>query len=98
IENYPVKSTQRVMQERLTKAARRVLKIKNTATPKTLNELIEEVLLTENPNDFHGMGAMDNGEALFNELAKELESEGSAYNQAEMVQFGQILKNATFDV
>lgn len=97
IDNIPDKTAQRVMQDRLTKAAKRILGIKSPSTAKTFEEIVQSVLQTETPSDFHGMGAMDNARSLFNEMTNELESEGLHYNNAELVQYSDILRDATYD-
>lgn len=97
IKNITNKTQQKVMEERLIKAARRILGIKNKTTEKSAEDLIKEVLSTEQNNDYYEFGQMENAQTLFNEMANELESEGDAYDNAEMQRYGQILKASTLD-
>ena len=98
IQDINIKTVQKQMEDRLTKAAKRVLGVKAASSKKSLEELLQEVLSTQRPNDFHGLGVMDNAEALFDEMGKEMEQQGMDYKNAQMEQFGRILKGATFDV
>lgn len=97
IKNITNKTQQKVMEERLIKAARRILGIKNKTTEKSAEDLIKEVLSTEQNNDYYEFGQMENAQTLFNEMADEMVSEGDAYDNAEMQRFGQILKGITLD-
>ena len=98
VTNITNKSQQRIMQDRLIKAAKRILGVKRSVNKADLGELVEEILSTENPGVFNGMGPMENAERLFDEMIEELETEGLTYNNAQMVQFANIMRNATYDV
>lgn len=94
-------SVQKIMQERLAKAAKKVLGLKGSkSTPKTSEEVLKEVLQIENANPYYVFGQMENAETLFSELQKEFKELASnasdPYQQADIQQYADILEGAAY--
>lgn len=99
-----IPTMQRTMQDRLAKAAQRVMKVKpEKQGERTSWDIIREVLQIEQPNDFAGLGNMETAETMwkefqkeFNEMAGELEQKGDVYNAEKIRQYADILEDATY--
>lgn len=104
-------SVQKLFQERLLKAAKRVtgFKSENSENKKSAADILREVLLLENKNTFPGdykgspFSAMENARTLwrefkkeFNEMADILEEKDDVYNAEKIRQYADILEGATY--
>lgn len=104
-------SVQKLFEERLLKAAKRVagFKAENVAGQKTASDILREVLSLENKNTFPGnykggaFSAMENAKTLwfefrkeFNEMADILEAKDDVYNAEKIRQYADILEGATY--
>lgn len=104
-------SVQKLFQERLLKAAKRVtgFKSENSENKKSAADILREVLLLENKNTFPGdykgspFSAMENARTLwrefkkeFNDMANILEEKDDVYNAEKIRQYADILEGATY--
>lgn len=104
-------SVQKLFQERLLKAAKRVagFKSENSENKKSAADILREVLLLENNNTFPGdykgspFSAMENARTLwrefkkeFNDMAEILEAKDDVYNAEKIRQYADILEGATY--
>jgi len=99
-------SIQKIIEERLMKAAKRVtgFKAENVAGKKTAADILTEVLSIERNNKMPGaFAAMDNAKVAwaefkkeFNEMADILEEKGDVYNAEKIRQYSDILEGATY--
>lgn len=99
-----IPSVQRLMQDRLAKAAKRATGLKSEkADKKTSEQILREVLQIEKPNDFSGLGRMENAETLWQEfkkefiaMAKELEGKDDVYSAQKLLEYAEVLEDATY--
>lgn len=103
-ENVP--SLQRLFQDRLMKAAKKVTGFspEKSDKNKTAENILKEVLMLEQNNSFNTtFGAMENAERLWTEFRKEfmemadiLEQKDDVYNAEKIRQYADILEGATY--
>lgn len=109
-----VPSLQKVFEERLLKAAKRVTgyKSERSDASKTSEQILTEVLAIERYNDFGrtpeaqgAFSAMNNAELLwrefkreFQEVADELYAKGDVFNGDKIMEYASILENASYQL
>ena len=99
---------QRIFQDRLLKAAKRVTGFKGESIPKNASaeQILREAFSIEQNNPFGpGFSAMENAELLWREFKKEfaevadvLEQKGDVYNADKIRNYADILENATYQL